>query len=74
MLRHWERFSNDIATKPKFVFNIMTDMINRMDKVLPIIVAQLKAQKLLEDESLMVSKVEKLIRSKVSKMRIRLAS
>jgi len=74
MLRHWERFANDIATKPKFVFNIMEDMINRMDKVLPIIVAQLKEQQLLVDESLMVSKVEKLIRSRASKMRIRLAS
>jgi serine/threonine-protein kinase HipA len=74
MLRHWERFANDIETKPKIVFNIITDMTNRMDKVLPIVVAQLKAQQLLVDESLMVSKIEKLIRSRVSKMRIRVAS
>jgi len=74
MLRHWERFANDIATKPKFVFNIITNMINRMDKILPIVVAQLKAQQLSVDEDLMVSKIEKLIKSRVSKMRTRIAS
>jgi hypothetical protein len=74
MLRHWERFANDIETKPKIVFNIITDMANRMDKVLAIVVAQLKAQQLLVDESLMVSKIEKFIRTGVSKIRIRVAS
>ncbi|MCF7972158.1 MAG: type II toxin-antitoxin system HipA family toxin [Methylococcaceae bacterium] len=72
MRRHWERFANDIATKPQFVINIITDMIHRIDKSLPIVVSQLKVMSS-ADEILMIEKIDKIINTAISKMQSRIS-
>ncbi len=73
MRRHWERFANDTATKPQLVINIMTDMIHRIDKSLPVVVIQLKAMSSLSDEILMIEKIDKTINTAISKMQSRIS-
>jgi len=71
MRRHWERFSNDTGTKPQLVINIITDIIHRIDKSLPIVVSQLKAMSSVSDEILMIEKIDKIINTAISKMKSR---
>ncbi len=73
MRRHWERFANDTATKPQFVINIITDIIQRIDKSLPIVVSQLKFMSSLSGEILMIEKIDKIINTAISKMQSRVS-
>jgi len=72
MRRHWERFSNDTGTKPQFVINIITDIIHRIDKSLPVVVSQHKSMSSLSDEILMIEKIDKIINTAISKMKSRI--
>ena len=42
MLRHWERFANDIDTKPAFVIKIIMNMMRRIEKALPIVMMEIQ--------------------------------
>ena len=41
MLRHWERFANDIDTKPAFVIKIIMNMMLRIEKALPVVIMEM---------------------------------
>ncbi len=70
MLRHWQRFANDTATKPTFVINIIIDMIDRIEQVLPGVTGKLKLLTSLSDEQVMIEKIDTIIHSGLSKMKL----
>jgi len=69
MPRHWERFSDEIDTKPKFVINVITDMVLRIEKSLPGVVDKLKEVTTSSNEKVMIEKIDKKIHTAVSKMK-----
>lgn len=44
MLRHWERFANDIDTKPKLVLQIISEIMLRIEKLLPLVKEKIKKE------------------------------
>lgn len=42
MARHWLRFAEDVAVKPRFVDKLMAEMIERIESALPNVFAELK--------------------------------
>ncbi|RKZ66920.1 MAG: hypothetical protein DRQ44_06225 [Gammaproteobacteria bacterium] len=71
MPRHWERFSDEIDTKPKFVINVITDMVLRIEKSLPGVVDKLKEVTISPNEKVMIEKIDKKIHTAISKMKAR---
>ena len=69
MFRHWERFANDTATKPKFVIDTVTDMIIRIEQSLPAVVEKINLVASFSDEKVIIEKIDKIIKSRVSKMK-----
>lgn len=72
MLRHWERFANNIDTKPAFVIKIIMDMMLRIEKALPIVMMEMQELTSIADELVMIEKIEKLITKSISKLKSRL--
>lgn len=72
MPRHWERFSNDIDTRPAFVIKIIMDMMSRIEHALPVVIMEIEALILIADERIMIKKIEVLIKKSISKLKSRL--
>lgn len=72
MLRHWERFASEIGTKPRFVKNVMEDMVMRVESALPIITEELRLLTSKPDELLMIDHIEKLISRSLVEMKVKL--
>jgi serine/threonine-protein kinase HipA len=69
MLRHWDRFAEETATKPQFVRKVMADMIQRVELALPGVVAMLRSAVAKPDELLMIEKVQERVRASVVQMK-----
>jgi len=74
MARHWQRFAEDVAVKPKFVDKLMAEMIARIESALPNVAAELKGMVSSTAESQMLEKVENQIVSSVCLVKSRLES
>jgi serine/threonine-protein kinase HipA len=72
MLRHWDRFAEDIAAKPRFVRKTMADMIQRVELALPNTVARLQSAVSKSDELLMIEKIHERVRTFVVRMKTKL--
>lgn len=72
MLRHWDRFAEETATKPQFVHKVMADMIQRVELALPGITAMLRSAVSKPDELLMIEKVHERVQASVAQMKTRL--
>jgi serine/threonine-protein kinase HipA len=72
MLRHWDRFAEETATKPQFVRKVMADMIQRVELALPGITAMLRSAVSKPDELLMIEKVQEQMQTSVTQMKTRL--
>ena len=72
MLRHWERFASEIGTKPRFVKNVMEDMVMRVESALPIITEELRLLTSKPDELLMIDHIEKLISRSLVETKVKL--
>ncbi len=74
MARHWQRFADDVAVKPKFVDKLMAEMIERIESALPNVAAELKGMVSSTAESQMLVKVENQIESSVDLVKSRFES
>ena len=74
MTRHWQRFAEDVAVKPKFVDKLMAEMIERIESTLPNVAEELKGMVSSTAESQMLEKVENQIESSVDLVKSRLGS
>lgn len=74
MTRHWQRFAEDVAVKPKFVDKLMAEMIERIESTLPNVAEELKGMVSSTAESQMLEKVENQIESSVDLVKSRLES
>jgi serine/threonine-protein kinase HipA len=72
MLRHWDRFAEDIAAKPQFVRKTMADMIQRVELALPNTVTRLQSAVSKSDESLMIEKIQERVRTSAMRMKTKL--
>lgn len=72
MLRHWDRFAEETATKPQFVRKVMADMIQRVELALPGVTAMLRSAVSKPDELLMIEKVHERVQASVAQMKTRL--
>lgn len=72
MLRHWDRFAEETATKPQFVRKVMADMIQRVELALPGVAAMLRSAVSKPDELLMIEKVHERVQASVAQMKTRL--
>ena len=43
MARHWQRFAEDVAVKPKFIHKLIAEIIEWIELVLPHVALELKA-------------------------------
>ena len=71
MLRHWEKFSQEIDTKPTLVIRIINDLIKRIEQSLPVVVNQLQNTTTQTEEQLMVEKIAQLIQKSIVLVRSR---
>ena len=61
MRRHWERFAQEIDTKPTLVISIINGLSKRMEQVLPVLVNKLNALHTQTEERAMVEKITQFI-------------
>lgn len=74
MARHWQRFAEDVAVKPKFVDKLMAEMIERIESTLPNIVVELKGMISNQEELQMIEKVKNQIDHSVGLVKSRVES
>lgn len=72
MLRHWDRFAEDIAAKPQLVQKTMADMIQRVELTLPNTVTRLQSAVSKSDELLMIEKIHERVRTSAVRMKTKL--
>lgn len=73
MRRHWERFANDIDTKPAFVIKMIMDIILRIENAQPVVIMEMQKLTSVVDEQAMIEKIDKLIAKSVLKFKSRLS-
>lgn len=74
MARHWQRFAEDVAVKPKFIDKTMMEMIRQIESALPNVVAELNQMVTNLEELQMLEKVANQIESSVDLVKSRLES
>jgi serine/threonine-protein kinase HipA len=74
MRRHWDRFAEEIAVKPKFVSKVINDMIQGIELVLPDVATELGSIVSNPDEMQMIEQVSAHINTSVTLMKSRLKS
>jgi serine/threonine-protein kinase HipA len=74
MWRHWDRFAEEIAVKPKFVSKVINDMIQGIELVLPDVATELGSIVSNPDEMQMIGQVSAHINTSVTLMKSRLKS
>lgn len=72
MARHWDRFAEEIATKPQFVRRVMTDLIQRVESALPGATDMLRSAGSTPDEWLMIEHIQEQVLASVAQMKTRL--
>lgn len=72
MARHWERFAEEIATKPQFVRRVMADLIQRVESALPGATDMLRSAGSTPDEWLMIEQIQERVLASVAQMKTRL--
>lgn len=73
MARHWDRFAEEIATKPQFVRRVMTDLIQRVESALPGATDMLRSAGSTPDEWLMIEHIQEQVLASVAQMKTRLS-
>ena len=74
MARHWHRFAEEAAIKPKFIDKVMSEMIRQIESALPNVVAELKEMVTNPAELQMLEKVANQIDRSVGLVKSRLES
>jgi serine/threonine-protein kinase HipA len=74
MVRHWQRFAEDVSVKPQFIDKVITDMTREIEMVLPKVVAELKELVSSSQELQILDKVESQVAMSVGLMKSRLES
>jgi serine/threonine-protein kinase HipA len=74
MARHWRRFAEDVAVKPKFMDKLMAEMIERIESTLPNVVVEIKGMISNQGELQMIEKVKNQIDHSVELVKSRLES
>jgi serine/threonine-protein kinase HipA len=72
MARHWDRFAEEIATKPQFVRRVMADLIQRVESALPGATDMLRSADSTPDEWLMIEHIQEQVLASVAQMKTRL--
>ncbi|WP_020160086.1 MULTISPECIES: type II toxin-antitoxin system HipA family toxin [Methylobacter] len=72
MARHWDRFAEEIATKPQFVRRVMADLIQRVESALPGATDMLRSADSTPDEWLMIEHIQERVLASVAQMKTRL--
>jgi serine/threonine-protein kinase HipA len=72
MLRHWDRFAEEIAAKPQFVRKTMANMIQSVESALPNTVTMLQSAVSKSDEWLMIEQIRERARTSAVQMKTRL--
>ena len=67
--RHWDRLSEDINMKPALAKKWRLNVLDRIDKALPMVVADLKQYDLFPSDIGMLDKVSKVIEVKTQRMK-----
>jgi len=74
MARHWLRFAEDVAVKPRFVDKLMAEMIELIESALPNVFAELKEVVTTPAELQMLEQVANQIESCIGLVKARLKS
>lgn len=74
MVRHWQRFAEDVAVKPRFIEKLMAEMIDRIESALPNVAAELKGKISNQEELQMIEKVKNQIDHSVELVKSRVKS
>jgi serine/threonine-protein kinase HipA len=72
MLRHWDRFAEEIAAKPQFVRKVMADMAQRVELALPDTVTMLRSAASRSDELPMIEQIRERVLTSVVWMKTKL--
>jgi serine/threonine-protein kinase HipA len=72
MLRHWDRFAEEIAAKPQFVRKTMADMAQRVESALPNTVTMLRSAVSRSDELPMIEQIRERVRASAVRMKTEL--
>lgn len=74
MDRHWERFAEEIEAKPQFVNKIRLDMVERIERALPVVANALRETVRHADGLSMIDRVEAEVRRFTGRLRARAAA